>query len=174
MKEISLDTRWRPHPQDLIVDDLYAKAAKHPDQVAVSRRVDGEWLHLPSLATVEVTSEDPAFPVEAAFSEGRGWRASSPGSQTLRLVFDAPVSVRRVLLEFREDEQLQAIAVEIHIVADGVRRKGRVCDVRGDERGRAVDDLRKAIVRVFSGEGAECEQRLEFPHGVEPLGDVHA
>lgn len=43
MKESSLGPRWQPHPQDLIVNDLYDKAAKHPDHVAVSRRIDDAW-----------------------------------------------------------------------------------------------------------------------------------
>lgn len=68
---------------------------------------ESDWLDLELLATVEVTSEDPAHPVEAALvphgDGGIGWRAGGPGAQTLRLVFDAPTSVRRVRLVFRED-----------------------------------------------------------------------
>ena len=36
-----------------------------------------QWLDLEGISTVEVTSEDPNFPIESAFAgEGRGWRAA--------------------------------------------------------------------------------------------------
>lgn len=63
-----------------------------------------DWLDLEPIATVEVTSEDPAHPVEAALrgGAGSGWRAAGPGAQTLRLLFDAPQPLRRILLRFEE------------------------------------------------------------------------
>ncbi|MFA9459208.1 carbohydrate-binding protein [Thiohalorhabdus methylotrophus] len=62
------------------------------------------WLDLEALARVEVTSEAPEYPVENALLPGRrdGWRASAPGPQTLRLLFDEPRALMRVQLEFRE------------------------------------------------------------------------
>jgi hypothetical protein len=67
----------------------------------------GDWLDLEPLATVEVTSEDAAYPIEAALLPGRaggnaGWRAASPGVQSIRLVFDEPRRLRRVWLRFVE------------------------------------------------------------------------
>lgn len=63
------------------------------------------WLDLSELASVEVTSEDPAFPVESAFDPGGpGWRAGKPGEQEIRLIFDEPVSIRRIQLKFEEHE----------------------------------------------------------------------
>ena len=63
-----------------------------------------EWLDLEQLARVEVTSEDPRYPVEDAFVPGRGpgWVAGGPGLQIVRLVFDEPQHVRRVWLHFAE------------------------------------------------------------------------
>jgi len=65
----------------------------------------GEWVDLDRVARVEVTSEDPEHPVEAALLAGRGpgWRASRPGPQTVRLVFDGPRHVRRIRLRFVAD-----------------------------------------------------------------------
>lgn len=65
---------------------------------------DPEWLDVEQLARVEVTSEDTAHPVEAALVPGReaGWRASQPGEQTIRLVFDRPQRVTRIWLVFIE------------------------------------------------------------------------
>ena len=59
------------------------------------------------LARVELTSEDEAHPVESALvvETGLGWRASAPGEQVVRLLFDEPLSLRRIQLQFRETEQ---------------------------------------------------------------------
>jgi len=64
------------------------------------------WLDVERAAVVEVTSEDKDFPVESAFTSGdsRGWRAGSPGSQTIRLIFDQPQRLRCVSLVFEENE----------------------------------------------------------------------
>ena len=64
------------------------------------------WLDLERAAAVEFTSEDEDFPVEAAFGseDARGWRAASPGHQTIRLVFDHPQRLKFVCLVFEEDE----------------------------------------------------------------------
>jgi hypothetical protein len=68
---------------------------------------DPGWLDLERLAQVEITSEDAAHPAEAALLPGRGpgWRAAGPGEQTIRLVFDEPLPLRRVHLLFNEDER---------------------------------------------------------------------
>ncbi len=65
------------------------------------------WLDLESIAEVEVTSEDPAHPIEGALLPGRdrGWKASAPGPQTLRMIFDSPQELRRVHLVFTESEK---------------------------------------------------------------------
>jgi len=64
------------------------------------------WLNLDALAQVEVTSEDAAHPIESGLLPGTesGWRAAQPGPQTVRLVFDQPQRIRRMHLEFHEDE----------------------------------------------------------------------
>src|SRR5581483_5813143 len=64
------------------------------------------WRHLEQIATIEVTSEDPGFPIESVFisDEGPGWRAAHGGRQQIRIIFDEPVSVRRIQLRFDEAE----------------------------------------------------------------------
>ncbi len=65
------------------------------------------WLDLEQRATVEVTSETDAQPIEAALvpSQGSGWRASEPGKQLIRILFDQPLPLKRIHLVFEEDEQ---------------------------------------------------------------------
>jgi hypothetical protein len=64
----------------------------------------GHWLNPEQIATVEVTSEDPGFPIEYAFASnhGQGWRASQGGEQQIRIIFDTPVPVHRTELRFHE------------------------------------------------------------------------
>jgi hypothetical protein len=68
----------------------------------------GAWLDLHQLATVEITSEDPLFPIEHALGPvsgpaiSAGWRASSKGPQVIRLNFDAPTAIHRIQLHFVE------------------------------------------------------------------------
>ena len=63
-----------------------------------SAGVAQDWLAVETLARVEVTSEDPAHPVESALAPGAagGWRAAEPGKQTVRLIFDRPQRLSRV------------------------------------------------------------------------------
>jgi hypothetical protein len=65
------------------------------------------WLDLERLAQVEITSEDVDFPIESALipGTGAGWQAGQPGEQTIRLLFDEPLRLRRIHLAFHEDEQ---------------------------------------------------------------------
>ena len=67
---------------------------------------DEEWLNLEEIAQVEVSSEDPQYPIESAFKHGEnlGWRAIEPGVQTIRLLFDEPKDLLRIWLRFSELE----------------------------------------------------------------------
>ncbi len=75
----------------------------------------GEWINLSQMASVEITSEDPDYPIEGALDcqSGRGWRAAAAGDQRIRIVFDAPKVVRRIQLRFREPavERMQEFAL---------------------------------------------------------------
>ena len=63
---------------------------------------DREWLDMERLAQVELTSEDPAHPIESALTPGTGlgWRAAEPGQQIIRLLFDKPLRLRCIRLVF--------------------------------------------------------------------------
>jgi hypothetical protein len=64
-------------------------------------------MNLEDLATVEVTSETPEFPIEGAVTlHGQaGWHAAEPGVQTIRLLFDDPVSLQHIHLRFDEPDR---------------------------------------------------------------------
>ncbi len=68
---------------------------------------EGKWLDVKDLAQVEVTSEDEAFPIEDAFETydgSSGWRASEPGKQTIRVIFDEPQRIHTIHLYFQEEQ----------------------------------------------------------------------
>jgi len=65
---------------------------------------DQAWIDLDRIASVEVSSEDADHPIESAILlEGRGgWRAADSGTETVRLIFDEPQNLRRILLVFED------------------------------------------------------------------------
>src|SRR5437867_88190 len=67
---------------------------------------DEGWLDLDRVASVEVTSEEKDYNIESALASGgtHGWRVASPGTQTIRLLFDQPQRLRRISLVFEESE----------------------------------------------------------------------
>jgi hypothetical protein len=83
--------------------------------------VDQRWLDLQRLAQVELTSEEAAYPIEAALipSAESGWRAAQPGEQTIRLLFDESQRVRRIQLRFHEDQQARTQEFVLRWSPDG-------------------------------------------------------
>src|ERR1700679_2646474 len=73
-----------------------------------------EWKDLESIAQVEISSENTQFPIEHALGKAKttGWRAAKTGPQVIRLLFDAPQTIRRIHLHFVEQaERSQEFAV---------------------------------------------------------------
>jgi hypothetical protein len=93
---------------------------------AESRSSVRQWLPLEVLAQVEVTSEDPAHPIESAllYDGKTGWRAKDPGEQTIRLLFDNPQKLRLIRLLFRELQmgRTQEFTLRWSPTADGPMR----------------------------------------------------
>ena len=83
--------------------------------------VDQGWLDLQSLVQVELTSEDAAYPIEAALipSAGSGWRAAQAGEQTIRLLFDKLQRLMRIQLLFHEDQQARTQEFVLRWSPDG-------------------------------------------------------
>jgi hypothetical protein len=82
------------------------KTVIDPATVYSEPRTKQEWLDLEEVAKIEVTSEDPSFPLESALVSGNGpgWRAAQRGKQVIRIIFDKPARLRRIRLEFSETE----------------------------------------------------------------------
>jgi hypothetical protein len=94
-----------------------------PNQAQSGGKSEQGWLDLQQIATVEVTSEDASFPIESAFApkDGAGWRASRPGEQQIRLIFDEPVSLHRIELRFDEadSERTQEFTLRWYAASGG-------------------------------------------------------
>ena len=82
---------------------------------------DSPWFDLEQVASVEVTSEDPSHPIEAALAprSGSGWRAARSGEQVVRLSFDAPQPIRRLRLRFDEPEATRTQEFVIRYLKSG-------------------------------------------------------
>jgi hypothetical protein len=76
--------------------------------ISVDTALESErWMNLEGLAEIEVTSEDPAHPVESALlpGGGGGWRAAQKGRQNIRIVFDSPQDIQTIHLVFTEEHE---------------------------------------------------------------------
>jgi len=84
---------------------------------------DEGWLDLDRAASVEVTSEEKDYGIESALvsGEAHGWRAASPGTQTIRLLFDHPQKLSRISLGFEETETARTQEFVLRWSADGGR-----------------------------------------------------
>jgi hypothetical protein len=83
-----------------------------------------DWRDLNEAVDVELTSEDPDFPIEGALldQDTGGWRAGAPGPQAVCLVWPAPISVTRLRLVFEERSEARTQEFVIRATtSDGVR-----------------------------------------------------
>jgi hypothetical protein len=77
-----------------------------------------------TIATVLVTSEHPDHPIDHAFDGQRGprasrWVAGESGEQRLILAFDAPQTIRNVLVEIDEPDVSRTQEMTLSISTDG-------------------------------------------------------
>jgi hypothetical protein len=89
----------------------------------VRSEADESWLDLEAMAQVELTSEDPAGPIEGALLTNglAGWRAAEPGTQRIKLLFHQPQQLRRILLRFDEPADERTQEFDLRWSSDGGR-----------------------------------------------------
>jgi hypothetical protein len=81
-------------------------------------------MDIAATATVQVTSEDPAHPIEHVFDTRRGpggsrWVAAEPGEQTLILAFDTPQTIHQTIVEVEELEVSRTQEFRLSVSHDG-------------------------------------------------------
>ncbi len=89
--------------------------------VQEASRNDPHWVDVNRLAQAEITSEDAAHPLESALllGTGPGWVASTPGEQTIRLRFDAPIRLSRIRLVFDEEQHARTQEFALRWLPEG-------------------------------------------------------
>src|SRR6266581_8296987 len=87
------------------------------------RPPDEGWLDLDRAASVEVTSEEKDYEIDSALVAGEksGWRAATPGAQTIRLLFDQGQRLCRIALVFEEKETARTQEFGLRWSPDGGR-----------------------------------------------------
>jgi hypothetical protein len=87
-----------------------------------SRFATREWLDLDTVAQVEISSEDPAHPIEFALTDHEdGWHAAESGEQVVRVLFDEPRELRVIELTFDERRAARTQEFLLRWSADGGR-----------------------------------------------------
>jgi hypothetical protein len=78
------------------------------------------WLDVESITSVEVTSEDNAFPIESALlrPDKGGWHAAGPGVQVIRLIFEQPQWLQRIRVKFEETETKRTQEISLRWSSD--------------------------------------------------------
>ena len=100
---------------------LRKRIVKVPPSLSVPE--PGE-MDIAATAAVQVTSEDPAHPVEHVFDHRRGpggsrWVAAEPGEQTLLLAFDTPQTIHQIIVEVEELEVSRTQELRLSVSCDG-------------------------------------------------------
>ncbi len=133
-----------------------------------------DWLGLETAAEAEVTSEDPAFPLESALgiTPGPGWRASTPGTQIVRLLFDHPLSVRRIHLEFREEQRERAQEFLLRWSADGGNTWKEIVRQHYNFNSAATRQIEDYRVQLDHATGLEIQIIPDLTHR-EAIASLH-
>jgi len=81
-------------------------------------------MDIAATATVLVTFEDSAHPIEHVFDTRRGpggsrWVAAEPGEQTLILAFDTPQIIHQTIVEVEEPEVSRTQELRLSVSHDG-------------------------------------------------------
>lgn len=101
------------------------KSALNGDSSVQQRPSPDDWLDLEHVASLEISSEDPAHPFEHALlgEETEGWKSGEPGLQTIRLKFDEPRFIRRIRLDFRESRAERSQEFTLSAITGDQRRE---------------------------------------------------
>lgn len=83
-------------------------------------------IDIPAVTTVMLTSEAPSHPIDHAFDGHRGpgatrWVAAETGEQTIILAFDAPQTLRQVIVEIEETQTARTQELQLALSCDGGR-----------------------------------------------------
>jgi hypothetical protein len=134
---------------------------------------ESQWLDLPRIATVEISSEDDLFPIEHALgaSISTGWRAAVTGPQIIRLRFDSPQEIHRIQIHIveRAAERSQEFALFAEIAGAGqqeLRRQQFTFSPHGTTE--ELEDIAVTLAHVTS-----IELRIDPDRAHDPRHSAH-
>ncbi len=116
------------------------------------------WLDLNTVASVELSSEDPLYPIEQALTESTPvagqdsyncrWQSAGPGPQTVVLRFDAAIAVKRVMLHFREQQHERSQEFSLHAEVMGGQQREVVRQQWNFSPGGSSEQLENYVVNL--------------------------
>jgi hypothetical protein len=129
-------------------DNMLRKKLLSATQADETRKLD-----LETLASFEVSSEAEGHPLENALNaDETRWQASNEGPQTVRLVFDIPQDLSRIILLFEEQEiaRTQEFAIFWKSIGDSDWREFRRQQFNFSPSGttREDEDFQMALLEV--------------------------
>jgi len=97
---------------------MLRKQVLRPDSETKSPKTSASTMSVADIASVQVSSEDPSYPIDHAFDNRSGpggtrWVAAETGEQTIILAFDQPQRVQKVGLEIEEPENMTHLRLTI-------------------------------------------------------------
>ena len=103
---------------------MLRKQILRPDSETMSPKTSATTMSVADIASVQVSSEDPSYPIDHAFDNHRGpggtrWMAGEVGEQTIILAFDQPQRVQKVGLEIEEPETSRTQELSLAVSRDG-------------------------------------------------------
>ena len=92
--------------------------------VTISTSDDPRKIPVPSLATLQVSSEAVGHPISLIFDETHGpgafhWRAAEAGDQTLTIAFHRSCTINRVIMDVEECDETRTQEVQLSSSKDG-------------------------------------------------------
>ena len=100
---------------------MLRKQILRPDSETMSPKTSATTMSVADIASVQVSSEDPSYPIDHAFDNHRGpggtrWMAGEVGEQTIILAFDQPQRVQKVGLEIEEPETSRTQELSLAVI----------------------------------------------------------
>lgn len=182
MLEYATPPRYTPGPQELIVDDVFAKARAHPERTAVSRRVDGQWVSVSCLELADDIEALAAGLIIAGIQPGERVALMSRTRYEWLLYDFAIMSIGAVTVPIYETssaEQVEWILSDSGAVAAIVETEEQYETIKGmRERLPAVRDLwhlvdyRYRLIEAGFGAGPQAQAERRQTMGPESLATI--
>ena len=182
MQEHETALRYTPGPRELIVDDVFDKARRHPDRTAISRRVAGQWTPVSCRTLADDIETLAAGLVAAGVASGERVALMSR-TRYEWLLYDFAImssgAVTVPIYETSSAEQVEWILSDSEAVAVVVETEEQLATVTGmRDRLPALRDAwrveadRELLVQSGAAAGSGPEQERRTALGPDSLATI--